>query len=153
MHAHARIEGAQKLVGLFGYWPSFHDAEVLWLKVDRKPVREGIYGPTLELLVHTFEITSEVGSNGAYVLQHHVLVLFRFHGVDQWKMEDFNHQNALMGISFKDITASQLELLDFEISLCGAFGLDGSFLCKVVEVVEVTPCDANGEPLLDSAKP
>ena len=88
MDVHERIEGAEKLVAVFGYWPSFHDAEVLWLKMDRKPVREDIFGPTLEMMVHTFEMTSEIGPDGAYVLRYHVLVYLRFYLVNQVKLEN-----------------------------------------------------------------
>jgi hypothetical protein len=49
---------------------------------------------------HTFEINSEVGPDGAYVLRHHMLVHLRFHFVD---LKDFKHQNDLYGIHFKDI--------------------------------------------------
>lgn len=147
MDVHERIEGAEKLVAVFGYWPSFHDAEVLWLRLDRRPVLEDIFGPTLEVMVHTFEITSEIGPDGAYVLRHHVLVQLRFHFVDLVKLRDFNHQNALYGIRFKDIRANQWELANYEISLDGAWGLVGSFICKAVEVVDVTPCNKEGEPL------
>jgi hypothetical protein len=30
----ARVEGADKLVGLYGYWPSFHDARIEAITVD-----------------------------------------------------------------------------------------------------------------------
>ena len=147
MDVHERIEGAEKVVAVFGYWPSFHDAEVLWLKMDRRPVRKDIFGPTLEMMVHTFEMTSEIGPDGAYVLRHHVLVHLRFHFVDLVKLENFNHQNAVYGIYFNDIRSNQCEFDDFEISLEEAWGLDGSFNCKAVEVVDVIPCNKEGEPL------
>src|SRR5690349_8078454 len=89
------IAGAHKLVEVFGYWPSFHDSEVLWVRLDRKPTGDG-YGPTLEVLVHTFEMTSEVNSGGHYVLRNHVLVHLQFLDVVELHMDGFNHQNALM---------------------------------------------------------
>ncbi len=145
------IEGAEKLIAVFGYWPSFHDAEVLWLLMDRRPVREDVYLPSLEMMVHAFEMTSETGPDGAYVLRHHVLVHLRFHMVNLVKLADFNHQNALYGLHFKNIRARQLELADFEITLEGAWGLEGSFICKAVEVVDVTPCDKEREPLVNES--
>ncbi len=148
MEFHDRIEGAEKLIAVFGYWPSFHDAEVLWLRMDRRPVREDVYLPTLEMMVHAFEMTSEIGPDGAYVLRHHVLVHLRFLMVDLVKFADFNHQNALYGIYFNNVCEKQLENVDFEITLEGAWGLEGSFICKAVEVVDVTPCDKEGEPLV-----
>ena len=36
MHGHERIEGAEKLTGVFGKWPSFHDANVIWVRLDRR---------------------------------------------------------------------------------------------------------------------
>lgn len=144
-----RIQGADKLIGVFGYWPSFHDAEVVWLRLDREPV---FYGPTLEILIHAFEITSEVGSDGCYVLRHHVLARFRFHQVVGLTMEDFNYQNALFGLSITDIRERQMEMIDFEVTLSSSFGLSGSFQCGRVELVEVTPCDKNAQPLDDGAE-
>ena len=74
-----------------------------------------------------------------------MLVHIRFHFVNLVNLKDFNHQNDLYGIHFKDIRVNQWEMADFEISLEGAWGLGGSFLCKAVEVVDVTPCDKNWE--------
>ncbi len=42
------IVGADRLASRFGGWPSFHDAEVVRLMLDRN----GANGPTAEMLVH-----------------------------------------------------------------------------------------------------
>ena len=34
-----RIEGSEKLVGIFAYWPTFHDAEVIELNFWRGDVK------------------------------------------------------------------------------------------------------------------
>lgn len=152
MDAAQRINGADKLIRVFGYWPSFHDAEIVWLRLDREPVLEGLFGPTLETLIHTFEITSEVGRDGTYVLRHHVLAHFRFHQVADLKMEDFNHQNVMFGLSITDIRERQMETIDFEVTLSSSFGLCGSFHCKRVELMEVTPCSKDAKPLADGTE-
>ena len=149
MDAAERIEGADKLTSVFGYWPSFHDAEIVWLRLDRRPVLEGLYGPTLEALIHTFEMTSEVGRDGSYVLRHHVLAHFRFHDVTGLELEHFNHQNVLFGLSITDIRDRQMEMIDFEVTLSSSFGLSGLFYCKRAELMEVTPCSEDAKPLVD----
>lgn len=50
-----RIIAADQLVDWFGYWPSFHDSEVLWIKLERGHQR--LQGDvTVEFLVHTWEL-------------------------------------------------------------------------------------------------
>jgi hypothetical protein len=140
-----RIAGSDKLVAVFGYWPSFHDAEVLSMKLDRQPGGDG-YGPTLEAIVHTFEITNEVGPDGCYVVRHHVLVHLRFHDVVELRLEGFNNQNALFGLRFSDLRERQWEQIKFEVRFDSAHGVDASFQCHAVEVVSVTPYNTHGEP-------
>jgi hypothetical protein len=77
----AEIAGAELLTRVFGYWPSFHDAEVVRVALSRAPAyREGAF---LEADVHAFEMTSDVDERGYFVLRHHVLVSFRFEAVGQ----------------------------------------------------------------------
>jgi hypothetical protein len=141
-----RIAGAEQLVALFGYWPSFHDAEVLWLRLDRRAHGDGYYGPTLEALIHTFEITSQVGADGCYVLRHRVLVHLRFREVVELRLEGFNHQNALMGLALTDLRERQMERVRWAARFHSAHGVDASFQCYAAEVVSVVPCNKGGEP-------
>jgi hypothetical protein len=141
------IAGAEQLVAVFGYWPSFHDAEVLWLWLDRRAHGDGCYGPTLEALVRAFEMTSEVGADGYYVLRHHVLVHLRFLDVVELRLDGFNYQNALMGLTFADLRDRQMERVRWAVRFDSAFGLDASFQCYAAEVVSVVPCSKAGETI------
>jgi hypothetical protein len=138
--------GRKKLVEIFGYWPSFHDAEVVWMMLDRRPQGDD-FGPTLETLIHVFEITSEIGPDGAYVLRHHVLVHLRFRDFVELRLEDFNHQNALFGLRISDVRGRQLEHIHFEVRFDSSHGAEVSFQCYAVEVVAVTACTKDGEPV------
>ena len=94
------IDKSEKLANIFGYWPSFHDAEVLDLHLWRGHIdRENkVYKfPVLTLKIHAWELTSEVDSNGYFVLRHHTLVMLRFRDVKDFRMEGFNQQNAIFG--------------------------------------------------------
>jgi hypothetical protein len=66
------VEGSELLVAVMGYWPAFHDANVL--RVERS-------GDTLTVVVHVFQMTSEVDARGHFVLTKHHLVTFELLGV------------------------------------------------------------------------
>ena len=138
------ITGAEKLTDIFGYWPSFHDAEVLWIRLDRLPYTEQ-YGPVLEAVIHAFEITSEVDPDGFYVVRHHVRVHLRFEGVTELQLEGFNNQNALMGLGVKNICDRQMENIRWEVQFDSSWGVTASFRCYSAEIVGVTPCNKEGD--------
>lgn len=142
-----RIAGADRLMAVFGYWPSFHDAEVLWMRLDRCANSDKCYGPTLETLIHTYEITNEVGPDGYYVLRNHVLVHLRFIDVVELRMEAFNHQNFLMGLTVTNIRNRQMERVLWAVRFDSSFGVDASFQCYGVEVVSVIRCSKDGVPM------
>jgi len=88
------IPGAEDVVRWFGYWPDFHDAEVLSITLNRST------GPTVE--IHTFERTPEVDARGFYVLAKHAIVTFVLggfplsqEGMATTRIDYFNHQNVL----------------------------------------------------------
>lgn len=139
------VVGAEQLVAIFGYWPSFYDAEVLWIRLDRRSNFEGEYGPTLETLVHVFEITSAVDTDGYYVSRHHVLIHFRFTKVVELRLESFNHQNALWELSLTDVRERQMERVKWEVRFESTFGVDCSFQCHAIEVISVVPCHTHGQ--------
>ena len=143
-----RIGGYEKLTSVFGYWPTFHDSEVLWLRLDRRPLGEG-YGPTLEALIHAFEMTSDVDPSGFCILRHHSLVHIRFHDVVELRLGDFNNQNVLGELAIFDIRERQMESIQFEVHFVSSFGVDASFQCDRIELLQVTPCTRNATPLGD----
>jgi hypothetical protein len=69
-----RIKNEKALTDIFGRWPSFHDAEIISIYLDRS----GQDGPSLEAKIHLFEMTNRVDAKGYYVLKNHILVTFRF---------------------------------------------------------------------------
>ena len=141
-----RISGAEKLVAVFGCWPSFHDAEVIWLKLDRRANDER-FSPSLEIQIHAFEATNNVDEHGYYVSQHHVLVWLRFLNVVELRLDDFNHQNVLFDLRISDFSERQSENIFFEVRFDPSFGMSASFQCGAIEVGDVTPCNEGGVPI------
>jgi hypothetical protein len=141
----AEIYGAELVTQVFGHWPSFHDAEVVRLTLGR--TKEYGTGPRLLADVHAFEMTSEVDHHGRYVLRNHVLVSFRFDGVQDLDLSGFNNQNALSEIVFKNIATVAFPDPAWEVVLDGVHGVSAAFRCRDVMVVSVKPWNAaSGAP-------
>jgi len=143
-HSPPAILGVELLIERFGYWPSFHDAEVVWLNLNR---RTGLrnQGPTIEMLVHVFEMTSEVTSDGYYRLTKHSLVHFRFEGVTNVSVNGFNHQNVLAELDITDQSGVGCETKSYLIKLSPCYGLGGTFQCVAPEILTVSECDSGGD--------
>ena len=135
---YSKLIGFDRVVQHFGYWPTFHDAEVLSLTLDRD-AQVGDTGPTLTLLVHGFEITSEVTQAGFLRTVKHCVVSFAFYDVWLERLEDFNHQNAIMGMNIADVSSNQIPHLRIAVAIDGANGLTCRFQCKYTQVMELRP--------------
>ena len=134
-----RVEGHEGVVKAFGYWPRFHDAEVCSLILDRNtPLCEGVADARIELCLHAFEWTS-----GEKPRFNHHLVRLRFYDVRAVKLEDFNHQNALLELRLEEAT---LPDSGFRVTFIPAHGLFGSFGAATAQVLSVVPCDEKGQP-------
>jgi hypothetical protein len=88
------IVGSENLTRIFGYWPSFHDAEIIDLHLWRGEVDPGrgvFVFPTLTLTMHVWELTREVDADGYLILRHHTLTKLKFHTVfEDIRIEGFN---------------------------------------------------------------
>jgi hypothetical protein len=136
------VKGSEKLLAIFGRWPSFHDAEVMEIRLSRNPKGPGgKHDRRVELIarIHTWDMTNEVDNTGYYVLKNHTLVALRFSGVQELKLEGFNHQNVIFGLTIQPIEASNSGDAKFHIELDPSFGVDAIFDCAAVEIVDAIP--------------
>ena len=139
---HQRIQGHEEILEAFGYWPSFHDAEVRSLLLDRNAVLfENIAEPRLDLCLHAFEWT-----RGAQPVFNHHLVHFRFHEVDELSFEGFNQQNAILEFRIEEDTREPAFPAGLKLTLVPAYGLSGCFCAASAEVLMIIPCDQKGRP-------
>ena len=134
----ARVEevivGSKKLTRVYGRWPTFHDAEVidvhLW-RGEMDPKHERFGARVLTVKVHVME---EVPAS------REMVAVLRFDGVDDFRMEGFNHQNALLGIEIEARRGKEFGsdgAAEFAVRFKEAFGMSASFTCRGIEVVEV----------------
>src|SRR5712691_4698267 len=93
-----RIEGHEQVLRAFGYWPSFHDAEVRSLVMDRNSVLiDEVADARVDVCLHALEWTQD----SQPVFNHH-LVQLRFHEIDDVALDGFNHQNAILEFKIEE---------------------------------------------------
>jgi hypothetical protein len=114
------IPGALDLLAWFGHWPSFHDAEILSIHLNRR-------GESA-VTVHTRHRTNEVDSRGYFVLTKHVVVTFTLEGILTVELGDFNHQNVISGLGVEKTTTG------YRLTLHPCFGAQGSLEAKGIRI-------------------
>lgn len=127
------VDNADRLTDVLGSWPTFHDAEVIRLALDR----DGIEGPTLEARILVFGRLGDVGSDDVSPSREPHVATLRFHGISRLDMGDFNQQNVLFELTLaRSGTAADGRI---PVEMSPSFGLSASFECSRCEVVEVSP--------------
>ena len=117
------IAGAQELHDWFGYWPSFHDGEIISLHLNRT-------NPS-SLKIHTWEMTKELDEAGYYLVTKDVVVefLIDISGTDDClELSGFSGQNVVFGLDI-DKTDSGYTLV---ISQC--YGLAGTIKADNISI-------------------
>ena len=137
MGIESKIQNSTLLIDIFERWPSFHDAEVLRITLDRGESQS--LGPYLQATIHVFEMTSQIDERGRYVLKNHVAVTLRFSEISELSLEGFHQQNVLQGLYIADVSDRQLERIKFEVSFEGIFGVTAKFQCNSISVESVEP--------------
>ena len=113
-----KVDGAVAVEEIFGGWPTFHDAEILRIEIDRK-------GPRLALDLLAL---AQAGSL--------ILVQFAFDEVDDFNLSGFNHQNVIWSLDLDQAPEDRIRVIFEPI-----FGAACSFTCTRCEVLHVAPAD------------
>ena len=136
MNKYLNIEGSEEILSIFGAWPSFHDAEILSVVLDRNAFK-GQYGPTVTVTLHCFQITSEIGGNQYRTVKHNI-VAFAFYDVTEFNLgHGFGQQNSLSGFTILDIRSDQLENINYNVIFDAHMTSDLHFKCSKIEVLSV----------------
>ncbi len=127
----ASTPGAQDLHDWFGYWPDFHEAEIIHLHLNRS-------GPS-SLMVHTWETSNRVDSNGHNELEKHVLVEFLLDDVTNVALDDFSNQNVISSLAVRRTDSG------FRLTMGPCYGLSGSLETQRI-TIRLTPRLTPGQP-------
>lgn len=137
MDQYLNIEGSEKILELYGKWPSFHDAEILSVNLDRGKA-EGKFGPTVTINLHGFEITNELNDKGHYKTVKHAQIVFQFYDVVEFELtHGFGTQNPLSGVSIEDVRSHQLEGINYSVGFGAHLNCDIELRCSSIMVASV----------------
>lgn len=123
------VEQSEWLVKAMGYWPSFHDANVL--SISRTP-------DSCTARIHVFQMTPEVDSKGFFVLRNHHLVEIAMLGVWTNSLPEPYSGDVLSALDLSQ--DADLIRVDFQSHMDN----DGSVVCERVRVVSLAVCDGDG---------
>ena len=132
-----KIIGFEKLIEMFGYWPSFHDAEIINISLDRSGKDEW-EGPIIYAKIHVFQIGPEKTKNGKnFIFHYHTIVTFRFATVVNLNLEGLNSQNAIDGLKIEEKYNKQRKINIFGITFEPGFGAQCTFDCDSIEIIRL----------------
>jgi Immunity protein 50 len=121
------IVGAKELHDWFGYWPSFHDGEIISLHLNRT-------NPST-LKIHCWHMTDEVDEAGYYVLTKHAIVefLIDISGTDDClELFGFSHQNVVSSLAIEKLESG------YKLNISQCYGLAGTIKSDNVSI-RLTP--------------
>ena len=143
--AYKLLENHQIVVDAFGFWPSFHDAEVCWLRLERMANLTDCHSPFVEFVIHGWIMTNEVTGDGSYKLINHHLVHFKFEGVYDSEFIGFNHQNVIFELKISAEPQNEEGVTPLKVVFESCYGLGGEFKACRGRVMAVTPCNEDGK--------
>lgn len=136
------IPGTENVLSALGWWPSFHDAEVVHFSLSRGAT-PGVKtsDAVLDVQVREYEPRYEGTAQYEMVLVKNIIVRFAFAGVENVQVEDFNFQNVInsLNVQPEDTVAGQRIRVEVE----SIFGFGGTWLCNSAKVASVSSLATN----------
>lgn len=116
------IPGAEDVVKWFGAWPSFHDAEVLSVYLER--------GGRSRIRLHAWNTRSETDAEGRFIRHQEAVVAFELAGIKDLDLygEDADVQNVISGLTVEKVPEG------FRVVLGQCYGLAGQIVATELSV-------------------
>jgi hypothetical protein len=118
------LVGADGLIAWFGRWPSFHDAEILSVELNR--------AGTSRVRIHSWNRSANVSLEGFHKADNHCVVTFLLEQINDLELADFSGQNVISGLQIEKQEAG------YRLELFPCYGLAGHVVAKSIRV-EFTP--------------
>ena len=114
------VPGAAELLAWFGYWPSFHNAQVINLVLNRSGIS------TLRL--HTWHTTEQVDERNCYIKEKHVIVSFQMEEILYLTLSNFSQQNVIFGLKISPEDGG------YRLDLDPRYGLAGLISARLLSI-------------------
>lgn len=97
-YAISRIINAEIVLQHFGYWPDFHDAEVIKVTFEAHPT----WRYSVTFVITALEMVNELDERGYYKQTKHCQIELQFSRIQEMEFDYFNYQNVISILSFED---------------------------------------------------
>jgi len=131
---YSRIKNYETVISFLQGWPSFHDFEIVSMLFERSHDGEE---PWPILTIQFFGFRLDVGPESPN--RNNCLLTLQFGGLDNVKLEGFNHQNAINGLVVLSKWSERLNQEIFNVEIIQGFGAGVTFGCSEIEVLSVNP--------------
>ena len=148
------IRNSHKITDIFGYWPTFHDAEIHSLSLSggvADPCDPKCESPMLDIKIHLWEMSKDVTGENSFVFEKHTLVEMKFRRVEKLELSNFNYQNVIFEMKF-GLKPEDLNPIGggrkpprITVEIEPGFGLCAKFMCQSAEVLSAVPCNEDGQ--------
>ncbi len=129
-----KIKNVELLTNIFGRFPTFHDAEVVQITLDRGDWKNT--PPTLLAKIHVLKLVSKDDGKGNLLLSQYPVEL-RFSDIEELNLGDWNLQNVLAVLDVKEISEPQPSEMKFKVMFESIYGLWAEFKCSEITVESV----------------
>jgi hypothetical protein len=121
------IPGADAVVAWFGHWPSFHDAEVLSVVINR--------GGVSMIRFHTWNVSAKVDRTGHFAREREAIVAFEFVGIKTLRLhgEDAGTENVIQRLGIEQRIGIEPTEEGYRLELAPFYGLAGE-LTRAMDV-------------------
>ena len=131
---YTRIRNYELVTSSLGGWPSFDDFEIVSMLFERSHDGE----ESLPVLtVQFFGFRPDVSPDSPD--RNNCLLTIRFEGVENVKLDGFNHQNAINGFIVVCKWSELLKREVLDVKIVQGFGVGATFESDEIEVVSVKP--------------
>ena len=88
------VEDSEKVTAVFGEWPTFHDAEILTIVLDRGPDFSS-RSQSLTAEFYVFTMAPPKAGSKYFDLINRSIVKLQFTSIELESLDDFNNQNSI----------------------------------------------------------
>lgn len=86
-----------------------------------------------------FQASNQVDARGYFILENQTIVTIRFTRIDGSRFEGFNRQNVIASLDVAPLDTAAHGGRRFRVEMPSLYGLDASFECERIVVVDSRP--------------
>lgn len=129
------IKGANRIVEIYGCWPSFHDFEIVKILFERNLV-EDRWGPHITVYIHMCEVCGKSAKGNNFKYHKHNVVGILFRNILDYSEQGFNQQNVINDIQIT-LTHDESNNDIYQVIFPSLYGVALALSCRQIEIASI----------------